>query len=185
VTLSSSKNGYTQKTLWSQAEWAQLESFPLAVWATQRRQVLLELLDRQSQLLDPAFRGLGDSDRYGVGVFRDFACHATNFEPIIGLRCESMSAFGTSAVRLRTSAGAYRPAAADHVVDRRHEVTCAAFTANSRDFRNRMLAASCINDRTLAAPVRSSGVPASPRSSLRVHGSRSKDELIRSIRFNV
>jgi HI0933-like protein len=41
-----------QKTLWSKIERRQLEALPLAPWATQRRQDLLELVDRLNTTID-------------------------------------------------------------------------------------------------------------------------------------
>jgi transposase len=48
-----------KKKLFSESGRAQLEKFPLAVWASRRRQDLLELLDR----LDPNHRGVNGSGR--------------------------------------------------------------------------------------------------------------------------
>lgn len=47
-----------KKGLWSQQGRAQLESFRLAPWATQRRQDLLELLDRLSPSIDELSRAI-------------------------------------------------------------------------------------------------------------------------------
>ena len=47
-----------KKGLWSQSGRAQLESFQLARWATQRRQDLLELLDRLSRSIEELIRAI-------------------------------------------------------------------------------------------------------------------------------